>query len=61
MHRLLNITKDKLTETEVHKMMRKKYIYYSSEKIYAIYYQSINTMYYNLNFDASNVAIIIKK
>ncbi len=42
-------------------MMRKKYIYYSSEKIYAIYYQSINTMYYNLNFDASNVAIIIKK
>ena len=37
-----------------------KYIYYKREDVYAIYYRSTQTIYYNIDFKAETQIIIIK-
>lgn len=39
--------------------MTKKHIRYKYGEIYALYYRSNNTLYYNLNFDERRTKIII--
>ena len=40
--------------------MIKKYIYWYDCRVYAIYYSSINTIYYNLDFNGATQLIICK-
>ncbi len=40
--------------------MRKKYIYYNDDRIYAIYFQRSDTIYYNLDFSGFTRLIIYK-
>ena len=41
-------------------MIAKKYIEYNNDRIYAIYYNSNNTIYYNVNFRGKTQMIIVK-
>ena len=41
--------------------MKKKHIRYGNSKIYALYYHSNNTLYYNLNFWKGHTPVIIFK
>lgn len=40
--------------------MRKKYIKYFDNRVYAMYYSKSNTVYFNLNFSGTTQLIIFK-
>nr|DAJ99581.1 MAG TPA: hypothetical protein [Caudoviricetes sp.] len=40
-------------------MLSKKYIYYKRKTIYAIYYRSLHTIYYNLDFSGTTQKIML--
>ena len=40
--------------------LRRKYIAYKSERVYALYYHSNNTLYYNTRFKGNTELIIFK-
>lgn len=41
-------------------MIATKYIKYGNDRIFAIYYKSNNTIYYNVNFRGGTQIIIVK-
>lgn len=42
-------------------IVNKKYVRYKYKDVYAIYYYSNNTVYYNLNFDSETQRIVFKR
>ena len=42
-------------------LLKKKYIFYNSTVIYAIYYKQVKTVYYNLNFKSTTGVIVFKQ
>lgn len=42
-------------------IINRKYVRYKDKNVYALYYYSNNTVYYNLNFDCKTQTIIFKR
>lgn len=40
--------------------MKRRYIRHSNRAIFAIFYRSTRTMYYNLNFTGKTIIIVLK-
>lgn len=40
--------------------MNKKYVYYYDKRVFALYYRTTNTIYYNIDFAANTKLILLK-